>query len=186
MKALKASWRPGPCALLAVAALAVPALTASARPEPTAEEAPRSVQQVKDFLAGYLAALESRDEDALPDMFVADGRFRWFTDGALSYASATDVLDGMRQYGGARFATVLTDVRVVLLGERHASASATFRTDLTIPGADDHSYGGVITWVLEREAERERWRIVTGHTSTPGGPPREGQSTYGEHGHEGR
>lgn len=145
-------------------------------PPITRQEPPRTVEQeVEAFLQSYLAALETRDEKALLGMFAVDDRFRWFTDGALSYSSSSEVLAGMQRFAGIEFKTNLTDIRVLPLAPTHASASASFQTELTIPGADNHTYGGVITWLLERKAPSDPWRIPQGHTSTPGAPPARGK-----------
>ncbi len=126
---------------------------------------------VNGFLKHYLTTLESRDERAIRDLFVTDDRFSWYTDGARSYSTADDVLRGMRQFANVRFKTTLSKVRVVELSPSLASVRSTFRTHLTIPGRDDHEYGGVITWLLERDPAKNAWRVLLGHTSTPGGPP---------------
>ncbi|HVS17586.1 MAG TPA: nuclear transport factor 2 family protein [Planctomycetota bacterium] len=131
--------------------------------------------EVEAFLAYYVETLESRDEAAVRELFVSDGRLAWFTDGALSYTSADEVLEGMRRYGDVRFETKLSDVRAIPFGPGRAIASSSFRTDLSLEGGGSHAYGGVITWVLERldpDAGRGPWRVLAGHTSTPGGPPR--------------
>lgn len=47
------------------------------------------------FLDHYVATLESRDVAQVRDLFVDDGRFLWFTDGAKSYGSAAEVLAGL-------------------------------------------------------------------------------------------
>lgn len=136
---------------------------APSSPDPSAE--------VRAFLDHYIATLEGRDEVRVRALFVDDGRFVWFTDGARSYGSAEEVLAGMRRFGELRFRTELADVHVEPLTPDIVSAHSTFRTRLELPGGGEHEYGGVITWLLER-SKQDGWRVVAGHTSTPGGPPR--------------
>jgi len=132
-------------------------------------------KEVKAFIAHYIETLEGGDEKAIRDLFVADERFAWFTDGAKSYATADDVLAGMRRYAGIKFQTTVSEVRVVPLSATLASARSKFKTRLTIPFADDHEYGGVITWLIEKASPSGQWRVLLGHTSTPGGPPKRGE-----------
>lgn len=127
-------------------------------------------ESVAAFFAHYIATLEERDPAAVRELFVDDGRFAWFTDGARSYGSPDDVLRGMQRYAEFEFRTQLDDVTVLALGARHATASASFSTELSSDDAPPFRYGGVITLVVER-APDAGWRILRGHTSTPGGPP---------------
>ncbi|MEQ8762522.1 MAG: nuclear transport factor 2 family protein [Planctomycetota bacterium] len=129
-------------------------------------------QEVRAFLEHYLRALESRDEARIRALFVTDGRLAWFTDGALAYSSPDEILAGLRGFGEMDFHTESTDVRVLPLTDTFASASSKFETRLTMNGAPVHTYGGVITWLLERV--EGKWRVLQGHTSTPGGPPTDG------------
>lgn len=126
------------------------------------------------YVERHVAVLEARDEDLVRAQFVDDERFAWFTDGALQYASADAVLAGMRSYEGVRFETELSGVRAIVLSAEHTSVRSRFETRLTIPGTDDVRYGGVITWLLERDTDESTWRVLLGHTSTPAGPPGRG------------
>lgn len=130
----------------------------------------RVESEVRAFLQRYTKAIESEDADAIRSLYVPDDRFAWYTDGAIAYASPDDVVAGRLAYRGVRFATTYSRMRIVPLGSKLASARAGFRTRLEIPGQDDHEYGGVVTWLLERDVEAG-WRVLLGHTSTPGGPP---------------
>ena len=136
-----------------------------------AESQPDVEKDVKSFIVHFIATLESGDEQAIRRLFVGDDRFAWFTDGAKSYANIDEVLAGMRRYAGIRFETTVSEIRVVPLTVSLASARSKFRTKLTIPGSDDHEYGGVITWLLEKAPASDEWKVILGHTSTPGGPP---------------
>jgi len=144
--------------------------------KPDKQDCSRAEAEVKAFVSHYIQTLEARDEDAIRELFVADDRFAWFTDGARSYDSADDVIAGMRHYRDVRFKTTLSGVRVILLGGSHASVRSKFQTELTMPGSRNHAYGGVITWILEKRMSRGEWRVVLGHTSTPGAPPSRGDS----------
>ena len=132
------------------------------------------VEEVEAFLAHYIETLESKNEEAIRDLFVADDRFAWFTDGKRSYSTPEDVLAGMRRYDEVEFKTALSEVHVVPVSAMLASVWSDFRTKLTIPGADDFEYGGVITWLVEKDRNAGTWRVLLGHTSTPGGPPSDG------------
>ena len=133
-------------------------------------------QEVRAFLARYLEALESRDAEAIRPLFVADDRFAWFTDGVKSYSTPDDVLAGLSVYAHLYFETTLSEIRVVPLGASLASARSRFNTRLTSAQPDDweSEYGGVITWLLEKDPVSGEWKVILGHTSTPGGPPSEG------------
>ena len=52
-----------------------------------------------------------------------------------------------------------------------------FETALTIPGSDDYVYGGIITLLIEKPEGSNDWAVISGHTSTPGGPPGGGESS---------
>lgn len=136
-----------------------------------AERSDEIEAEVSAFVAHYVETLEGGDEPAIRELFVADDRFEWFTDGARSYASAEDVLAGMRRFAGVRFETTVSELRVVPLSESLASARSGFKTELSLPDGTLHEYGGVITWLVERDPEGGPWRVLLGHTSTPGGPP---------------
>lgn len=131
----------------------------------------RVVAEALAFLSRYNHTLYGDDEAAIRGLFVADERFAWFTDGALSYGSADDVLTALGRYAGMTFATELSSKEVTPLSPSLAAVSTAFDTTLTIPGADDYTFGGVITWLLERSPASGTWRVLRGHTSTPGGPP---------------
>lgn len=128
--------------------------------------------EARRFLDHYVATLEARDEEQVRDLFVDDGRFVWFTDGAKSYGSAAEVLAGMRRFADVRFRTELHEVHVLPLTNELVSVHSGFRTRLELPAGGAHEYGGVISWLLERSPADGRWRVLLGHTSTPGGPPR--------------
>ncbi len=127
--------------------------------------------EARVFATHYIETLEGKNEDAIRTLFVADERFAWYTDGALSYADADDVIAGMRAYAGITFKTTLADITPVVLDSRRVSLRTRFETTLTIPNADDFTYGGVITWLLEKSEHDNSWRVLLGHTSTPSGPP---------------
>jgi hypothetical protein len=129
------------------------------------------VAEALAFLSHYNDTLYGDDEAAIRGLFVADDRFAWFTDGASSYGSADDVLSSLGQYAGMSFETELSSKEVTPLTPSLAAVSTVFHTTLTIPGADDYVFGGVITWLLERSPDSGAWQVLRGHTSTPGGPP---------------
>jgi hypothetical protein len=141
------------------------------KPQAGVEEAERVKREVGVFLEHYIRTLESRDERAIRVLFVDDGRFAWFTDGVRMYSTPDQVIAGMRLYEGVRFQTSLSEVRVLRLAAGLASAQSLFATKLTIPGSSDAAFGGVITWLVEQDPTSGDWKVLQGHTSTPGGPP---------------
>ena len=86
-------------------------------------------------------------------------------------SSPDDVIESLRGYADVRFETTNSDLEIVPLSRSLASASMSFRTTLTIPASEDYTFAGVITWLVEKSPETGAWRVVQGHTSTPGGPP---------------
>jgi hypothetical protein len=155
--------------------LGLTALAALSRGQDPADDG--SVKtEVSAFFAHYLETLESRDAEAIRTLFVADDRFAWFTDGVKSYSTPDDVIAGLSVYAHLYFETTLSETRVVPLGASLASARSKFNTTLTSAQPDDweYEYGGVITWLLEKDPESGEWKVILGHTSTPGGPPGDG------------
>jgi ketosteroid isomerase-like protein len=138
---------------------------------PVEEDAHEVERQVEAFLDHYVKTLESKDAAAIRTLFVDDDRLAWFTDGVRAYSTPEEVLAGMRSYEGTRFSTRLWNIRVLPLAAGLASAESSFETKLTIPGSSGAQYGGVITWLVEKDPQSGAWRVLIGHTSTPGGPP---------------
>ena len=85
-----------------------------------------------------------------------------------SNVSATDAL-GLKAYPGMSLSTEVSDVRVIALTPTLASVSTVFATEVNMSGGQVFGYVGVITMLLE--SSDGEWRVLTGHTSTPGGPP---------------
>lgn len=154
---------------LAVDALIEEALT----DEASTDEAERAqlATDAANWVRRHIEVLEARDADAVRTQFVDDERFVWYTDGAVRYRGPDDVLDGMAAFAQLEFSTELSDVHATVLSRTHVSVRSLFATHLAIPGAPDVRYGGAITWLLERTDDASPWRILLGHTSTPGGPP---------------
>lgn len=136
----------------------------------------RITAEVRAFTGQYIRALEAGEEEEILALFVADGRFAWFTDGVKSYASPADVLAGLKMYAGTTFRTTLSEVEVVPLRADLASVRSPFRTQLTIPNSEPQAFSGVITWLVEKDGASKAWKVLLGHTSTPSGPPRDSSS----------
>ena len=170
-RALRSLEKLGVALALTALVVVTPAMGGSAQDEPGSERLRAVEVEAKAFIAYYIKTLEGGEEEAIRALFVADDRFAWFTDGAKSYASPDDVLAGIRRYSGIRFETSVSNIHVVPLSASLASVRLDFRTELTIPDADDYEYGGVITWLLEKSSASGAWKVLLGHTSTPGGPP---------------
>lgn len=128
--------------------------------------------EVRAFVDAYGATLADAEPGEVRSLYVEDARFSWFTDGVRLYASAQDVINGLS--GGAgpgvRYETAMRDVEVTALGDDHAAVRADFRTAGVVEGAEQFAFAGVLTMVVERD-EDGAWRVVQGHSSTPGGPP---------------
>jgi len=149
------------------------AACASPDPDPATDAAPgpvsdwntRDTTEVAAFLEAYLAAIDARDADFLGRAYVEDGRFVWIEDGEVRYRSAGEILESLDAFpAGAAIRTELSELVVVPLGEIGAHAWATFRTTVgTGPGS--FSFGGAISFVLERE--EGSWKLAGGHTSSP-------------------
>lgn len=125
--------------------------------------------EVLAFLSHYAEAIAERDEPALRELYVNDGRFAWHTDGELTYTSADDVIASLRSYPGVRFDTTFSKVIAIPLGGTRVSVRTAFETRMEIPDADDPTYSGVTTLLLEKQ--RGTWHVLEGHSSTSGGPP---------------
>lgn len=120
---------------------------------------------VRNFLDDYMEAIGARDSVRVRAALVDDGRFAWIEDGEVRYRSADELLAGLAQLlPGSAIETELMDVTVVPFGDDGAHAWATHRTTFG-EGADAFSFGGAISFVLERSGDS--WVVLGGHTSSP-------------------
>lgn len=146
-------------------AVAASLLTACAHHPPAPTAPPNLKGEVAAFLDGYFAAVGSRDEAKIRQSYVADDRFAWVEDGKVRYRRVEDVLTSLASFPpGTPIRTELSDLAVAPVGNSGAHAWASFRTTVGA-GSSAFSFGGAITLVLERDANR--WRVVGGHTSSP-------------------
>lgn len=127
----------------------------------------RITAEVTDFLAHYLTVLEAGDSEAIRELYVADERFAWYTDGEKRYATVDELLASLAGMEGMTFSTESSEVEVLPLTPELSHASSAFQTKITQGERVVFEYGGVITWLLERSGG-DRWRVLRGHTSTPG------------------
>lgn len=121
--------------------------------------------EVASFLNEYLAAVDARDSDIIGRAYADDGRCVWIDDGEVRYRSADEILTSLDSFpASSAIRTELSDLVVVPVGGAGAHAWATFSTTVgTGPGS--FSFGGAISFVLERE--NDSWKLVGGHTSSP-------------------
>ena len=98
--------------------------------------------EVRSFLQHYMQTLENGDEEAIRGLYVDDERFTWFSDGAVTYRSPDDVLNGLRRFAGIKFHTEISEVEVVPLTPAYATLSTAFSTELEIPGAENYTFAG--------------------------------------------
>lgn len=126
-----------------------------------------TANEVASFLDAYLTAINTRDFDVIGRAYVDDGRLVWIEDGEVRYRSADAVLASLGAFPeGSAIRTELSDLVVVPLGVAGAHAWATFSTTVGT-GPSSFSFGGAISFVLEREDGL--WKLVGGHTSSPTG-----------------
>ena len=128
------------------------------------------VADVRRALEAYQVAVDARDEAAIRDAYLSDGRFVWMEDGSVRYRSASAVLEALAAFpADVPLRTVYSGLEVVLLAPGAAHAWAEFTTTVGEgPGA--YSFGGILSWVLVA-GEDGRWRIAGGHTSSTRRPP---------------
>jgi hypothetical protein len=121
--------------------------------------------EVSAFLTGYFEAIGARDAAKIREAYVADDRFVWIEDGKVRYRRVEDVLSSLATFpADSPIRTELADLSVVSVGPVAAHAWATFKTTVG-EGAKAFTFGGAISFVLEREGNK--WRVVSGHTSSP-------------------
>jgi SnoaL-like domain len=150
-----------------VAALvAITLLSACAAIQPAGTAQAGLKNEVASFLQGYLVAIDRRDSVAIRGAFIADDRFVWIEDGRARYRHVGDVLSGLASFpAGSPIRTELFDLSVAPVGAAGAHAWASFKTTVG-EGSQAFAFQGAISFVLERDGTR--WRIVSGHTSSPG------------------
>ena len=154
--------------------VAVAALLAVLMPAETSSDDARAavVREATELLERYQRAIESGDGDAVIACLDPSDRFAWFTDGRKSYASGDDILRGLAGLKAARMrlTTEYSETGVLAMSDDVAYVRTRFATTGEVTGGEGFEYAGVITLLVER-SEDGSWRIVSGHTSTPGGPP---------------
>lgn len=106
--------------------------------------------------------------DSLAALYDDGPDFRWLEQGTLLYRSAAGIRQAMaRVRPTTRIETSHFDSKIVPLAPGVASVATAFHTkfvDARNPAGVE--FGGVITMVLVHR--EEGWRIVVGHTSSPG------------------
>ena len=153
-----------------VPALAVCAAALLSACAPLQPAAPSSSAKLNDevtmFLNDYVSAVSSRDSARIRSVYVTDDRFVWIEDGKVRYRNVADVLASLSTFPpGATIRTQLKDISVVPVGASAAHAWATFRTSVN-QGSSGFAFGGAISLALERQGTS--WKVVGGHTSSPG------------------
>ncbi len=142
-------------------------------PNPPTFDAAKVKAELEGFTPRYIKVLEGDDNQAILNLYVTDDRFTWFTDGKALYTSPQDVVDSLKGLDQAGFEvrTIVTNASIVPLTSDIAALSAEFGTRATTQGQEAFAYAGVMTMVVERQADG-MWKVVRGHSSTPAGPPR--------------
>lgn len=131
-----------------------------------------AAQEVGAFLERYREAMNAGDTAAVRSMYTPDDRFTWVEDGFLRYESVDAVIEALGRFGAdSNVATTFGAASVVSHSPEVASARVAFTTRMVLPQGP-YEFGGMITMVLERQADG--WRVVSGHTSTARERPGEG------------
>jgi len=121
--------------------------------------------EVEIFLASYFDAIGARDAETLRSQVADSTRYTWAEDGEVRYRSVDGMLEGLATFPpDVPIHTDLSDLTVAQVGTDGAYATASFVTRIG-EGPDSFTFGGFITFVLERH--NETWRIVGGHVSSP-------------------
>ena len=138
----------------------------------SAEDHDEVTKEVLAFAESYLETLESGDPEKVRELFVADGRFAWHTDGKKRYSTPGEVVEGLEELAasGMKLTTEFFNSEAIPLTPSLATFRTSFRTEGTVAGRPTFEYAGVVTMILERSPSGS-WRVLSGHTSTPGGPP---------------
>lgn len=128
------------------------------------------IVEVQEFVNHYIDVLEGRDPERVRDLYVTDHRFAWFTDGERAYKSVDDLLASLAglERAGMTLTTTLSATNVVVLAPALASVSTRFETTGWVEDGE-FAFSGIITMLVERS--ESGWRVIRGHTSTPGGRP---------------
>ncbi|MEQ9617035.1 MAG: nuclear transport factor 2 family protein [Phycisphaerales bacterium] len=154
--------------VLAALCLSILPYTA-AQPSPAATDK----HEIERHIDAYLRVLERGDLDEVRGQYVDDERFAWFTDGEKVYSSRDEVVRGLEQVrqSGIRLTTSTNNIDIIELCDHVLSVRTDFRTEGHTADVDAASFAfsGVITMIIEWDGGT--WKIVQGHTSTPGGPP---------------
>lgn len=171
---------PGQVAVLLVVLFVVSREAFPSKPETPTPNDP-TIREVSEFLANYEKTLESTDDAEIRRLYVDDGRFAWFTDGRKLYRSPQDIVDALASLrsNGLTLDTVYREVEPMALSENLASLRAEFATQAHTKAGPAFRFAGVITMLLERSPTGQ-WRVLTGHSSTPGGPPGTGGEKKGQ------
>lgn len=128
--------------------------------------------EINAFLDKWNIAIAKSDLAAIQSAYVADARFQWFEDGVLTYRSSREIIEKLAEFPKeTSIDTKLSDIDVRLLTDKLAYGSASYTTKIKMPSGP-FEFRGVFTMLLERE--NDRWKFVSGHTSTvptpkPGG-----------------
>lgn len=148
------------------ALVAIALLSACAAIQPATSVQASLKNEVAAFLQGYLVAIDRRDSVAIRSAFIADDRLVWIEEGRVRYRRVEEVLSGLAGYpAGSPIRTELVDLSVAPVGAAGAHAWASFKTTVG-EGSQAFAFQGAISFVLERDGTR--WRILGGHTSSPG------------------
>tara|TARA_R110000744_G_scaffold380561_1_gene502584 strand:- start:16241 stop:16744 length:504 start_codon:yes stop_codon:yes gene_type:complete len=143
------------------------------RPSATIQsEVAVDVDGARNFILEYLKLLEDGEIEKVRKQYVNDDRFAWFTDGQKRYSTPDEVIKGLNEVRatGVRLRTSTHDLEILPLGSSHVSARTSFETRAFGPEGERFSFSGIMTIVLEFQVGGS-WKIIYGHTSTPGGPP---------------
>lgn len=151
-----------------VGVLVLTTLAGCDAPQTPSLDAARSAaieSEVEAFFAHYREAFNARDADAILGLYVTDERFALYEDGTLRYASPQSIVDALASLPPGMSMSTEGEVTAVTPWTHDlASASTTYRSEMTMPEGGSFSIEGVMTALLEQS--EGGWRIVQAHASS--------------------
>ncbi|MEM8485209.1 MAG: nuclear transport factor 2 family protein [Bacteroidota bacterium] len=146
----------------------LPIVACQAQDTETAEQGVDRIELERSAVAAFKAYAsllrESKFTESI-DYYADDPRFVWVEDGAIKYDKKAQIkraLEGITQQGvvvsnfGLPTVWALNDTQVMVF--------AKFRTTVGKGSADEFTFAGAITAVMENRAEG--WQFISGHTSS--------------------
>jgi hypothetical protein len=134
----------------------------------TSEHTAAIRDSVATVMADFRRYSAEAEWDSLLSLYTEGPEFHWVEDGAVQYSSTDEIRAAIEAAGsGVRLVTTHREMKVTPLAPGVASVFTLFDTQLIDSAGPGFSYSGAVTMVVvHRESG---WRILSGHSSTPGG-----------------